>query len=131
MPALTTLSLTGAYRLSDAGLRTLASSAPALRSVNLSQCSFLTHSAIDILATSLASVLLELFINDCQNIDAMLVLPSLKKLEHLEVLSVAGLESVTDSFVKEFLIARGDGIKELILMDCWYAYLSLVLSKNF
>ncbi|PPD89982.1 hypothetical protein GOBAR_DD13080 [Gossypium barbadense] len=119
LPALTTLSLTGAYRLSDAGLSALVSSAPALRSVNLSQCSFLTHSAIDILATSLASVLLELFIDDCQSIDAMLVLPSLKKLEHLEVLSVAGLESVTDSFIKEFLIARGDGIKELILMDCW------------
>ncbi|MBA0568126.1 hypothetical protein Golob_005639 [Gossypium lobatum] len=119
LPALTTLSLTGAYRLSDAGLSALVSSAPTLRSVNLSQCSFLTHSAIDILATSLASVLLELFIDDCQSIDAMLVLPSLKKLEHLEVLSVAGLESVTDSFIKEFIIARGDGIKELILRDCW------------
>ncbi|KAK8706930.1 hypothetical protein V6N13_058002 [Hibiscus sabdariffa] len=118
LPALTTLSLTGAYRLSDAGLSVLVSSAPALRSVNLSQCSFLTHGAIEILASSLASVLLELFVDDCQSIDAMLMLPSLKRLEHLEVLSVAGLESVTDKFIKEFIFARGDGIKELNLSGC-------------
>ncbi|XP_022728951.1 uncharacterized protein LOC111284536 isoform X2 [Durio zibethinus] len=118
LPALSNLSLTGAFRLSDAGLSVLVSSAPVLRSVNLSQCSLLTHSAIDTLATSLASVLLELYINDCQSIDAMLILPALKKLEHLEVLSVAGLESVTDGFIKEFIIARGDGIKELILTGC-------------
>ncbi|XP_039051152.1 dynein regulatory complex subunit 6 isoform X1 [Hibiscus syriacus] len=118
LPALTTLSLTGAYRLSDAGLSVLVSSAPALRSVNLSQCSFLTHGAIEILASSLASVLLELFINDCQSIDAMLMLPSLKKLERLKVLSVAGLESVTDKFIKEIITARGDGMKELILSGC-------------
>ncbi|KAK8503164.1 hypothetical protein V6N12_067551 [Hibiscus sabdariffa] len=118
LPALTTLSLTGAYRLSDAGLSVLVSSAPALRSVNLSQCSFLTHGAIEILASSLASVLLELFVDDCQSIDAMLMLPSLEKLEHLEVLSVAGLESVTDKFIKEFISARGDGIKELNLSGC-------------
>ncbi|XWS26602.1 hypothetical protein CRYUN_Cryun26dG0044800 [Craigia yunnanensis] len=118
LPALTDLSLTGAYRLSDAGLSALVSSASTLRSVNLSQCSLLTHSAIDTLATSLASVLLELYINDCQSIDAMLILPALKKLENLEVLSVAGLESVTDGFIKEFVIAQGNGIKELILTGC-------------
>ncbi|XVF48902.1 hypothetical protein PTKIN_Ptkin03bG0225600 [Pterospermum kingtungense] len=118
LPALTSLSLTGAYRLSDAGLAVLVSSASALRSIDLSQCSLLTHSAIDSLAASLALVLSELFINDCQSIDAMLILPALKKLEHLEVLSVAGLESVTDGFIKEFIIARGDSIKELKLTGC-------------
>lgn len=124
LPALTSLSLTGAYRLSDDGLTALVSSASALRSIDLSQCSLLTHSAIDTLATSLASVLSELYINDCQNIDAILILPALKKLEHLEVLSVAGLESVTDGFIKEFIIARGDSIKELILMGCGYVCLT-------
>ncbi|XVF35126.1 hypothetical protein REPUB_Repub18cG0117900 [Reevesia pubescens] len=118
LPALTNLSLTGGYRLSDDGLSALVSSAPALRYVNLSQCSLVTHSSIDTLATSLASVLLELHINDCQSIDAMLILPALKKLEHLEVLSVAGLESVTDGFIKEFIIAQGNGIKELVLTGC-------------
>ncbi|XVE53999.1 hypothetical protein DITRI_Ditri03aG0047500 [Diplodiscus trichospermus] len=118
LPALTKLSLTGAFRLSDAGLSALVSSAPMLRSVNLSQCSFLTHGAIETLANSLASVLVELYINDCQSIDAMLILPALKKLEHLEVLSVAGLESVTDGFIKEFIVTRGNGIKELILTGC-------------
>ncbi|WRX33852.1 hypothetical protein QQP08_026339 [Theobroma cacao] len=118
LPALINLSLTGAFRLSDAGLNALVSSAPALRSINLSQSSLLTASAFDTLANSLASVLLELYINDCQSIDAKLILPALKKLEHLEVLSVAGLESVTDCFIKEFIIARGHGIKELILTGC-------------
>ncbi|XP_039017710.1 F-box protein SKP2B-like [Hibiscus syriacus] len=48
----------------------------------------------------------------------MLMLPSLKKLEHLEVFSVEGLESVTDKFIKEFIAASGDGIRELILSGC-------------
>ncbi|OMO91768.1 Leucine-rich repeat, cysteine-containing subtype [Corchorus olitorius] len=118
LPALTSMSLSGAYRLSDAGLNALISSAPALRSINLNECSLLTSCAIDSLAKSLGSVLRELYINDCQCIDAMLILPALKKLEHLEVLAVGGLESVTDGFIKEFIVERGYGIKELIFTGC-------------
>ncbi|KAI9191538.1 hypothetical protein LWI28_009766 [Acer negundo] len=118
LPSLTTLSLCGACRLSDDGLRALASSAPALRCLNLSQCSLLTSTSIDILADSLGSVLQELYINDCQRIDAMLILPALKKLNHLEVLSVAGIETVSDDFVGEFMSACGHNMKELVLSDC-------------
>ncbi|KAL5768526.1 hypothetical protein ACOSP7_015071 [Xanthoceras sorbifolium] len=118
LPALTTLSLCGACRLSDDGLRALASSAPALRCLNLSQCSLLTSTSIDILADSLGSVIQELYINDCQRIDAMLILPALKKLNHLEVLSVAGIETVSDDFVGEFISAGGHNMKELVLSDC-------------
>ncbi|KAJ7979250.1 F-box/LRR-repeat protein 13 [Quillaja saponaria] len=118
LPGLTTLSLTGACRLSDLGLSALVSSAPALRSINLSQCSLLTSVSINILADSLGSILRELYLDDCESIDAMLILPALKKLEHLEVLSVAGLQTVCDQFIREYITARGRSIKELVLTNC-------------
>ncbi|RDX98496.1 rhp7, partial [Mucuna pruriens] len=115
---LTTLSLSGACRLSDGGLRALVSSAPALRSINLSQCSLLTSASIYILAESLRSLLKELYLDDCQGIDAALIVPALIELEHLEVLSVAGIQTVCDEFVKNYIIARGQNMKELVLKDC-------------
>ncbi|XP_048435454.1 LOW QUALITY PROTEIN: uncharacterized protein LOC125475111 [Pyrus x bretschneideri] len=118
LPNLVTLSLSGACRLSDIGLGKVISSAPALRSLNLSQCSLLTYSSIGTVADSLGSVLKELYLNDCQGIDAMLMLPALKKLERLEVFSLAGFENVYDSFIREFITARGHSLKELVLTDC-------------
>ncbi|GFS43801.1 hypothetical protein Acr_00g0087060 [Actinidia rufa] len=118
LPALTTISLKGSYRLSDVGLSSLVASAPALRSVNLSQCSLLTSDGISTLADSLGSVLRELYIDDCQNIDALLILPALLKLEHLEVLSLAGIESVCDDFLGKFIAVRGHHIKDLVLTNC-------------
>ncbi|GAV72794.1 hypothetical protein CFOL_v3_16282, partial [Cephalotus follicularis] len=118
LPLLTTLSLAGACRLSNAGLSALVSSAPALRSINLSQCSLITHAGIDTLANSLGSVLRELYLNDCQSIDPMLILPALKKLDYLEVLSLVGIEMVCDDFVREFITACGHNMKELVLADC-------------
>ncbi|KAJ7955978.1 F-box/LRR-repeat protein 13 [Quillaja saponaria] len=117
-PGLTNLSLTGACRLSDLGLGALVSSSPVLRSINLSQCSLLTYASINILSDSLGSLLRELYLDDCQSIDAMLSLPALKKLEHLEIFSVAGLETVCDQFIREYIIACGHNIKELVLRDC-------------
>ncbi|XP_057965062.1 uncharacterized protein LOC131155722 [Malania oleifera] len=118
LPALTTISLKGACRLSDVGLSALLRAAPALKSINLSQCSLLSSSSIDALADSHGSVLRELYIDDCQSIDAMHILPALQKLEHLEVLSLAGLQSVCDDFIRSFIIMRGQNMKELILTDC-------------
>ncbi|KAK6944752.1 hypothetical protein RJ641_025854 [Dillenia turbinata] len=118
LPALTTISLRGACRLSDVGLNALVSAAPALRSVNLSQCSLLTSDGINALANSLGSILRELYLDDCYNIDVMLILPAMKKLEQLEVLSLAGIQSVTDCFLCEFINMRGCRMKELILNDC-------------
>lgn len=118
LPLLTTVSLKGACRLSDAGLKALVSSAPSLRSINLSQCSLLTSTSIGTLAVTLGSVLRELYIDDCQGIDAMLILPSLEKLEHLEVLSVAGIPTVCDDFIWEFVSVHGHTMKELVLTDC-------------
>ncbi|KAJ6407273.1 hypothetical protein OIU84_010722 [Salix udensis] len=87
LPRLTTLSIRGACRLSDAALSSLVSSAPALQSLNLSQCSLLTSA-------------------------------TLKKLEHLEVLSLSGIQTIDDNFLREFIISRGHNIKELVLTDC-------------
>ncbi|WCJ42790.1 hypothetical protein M5689_023577 [Euphorbia peplus] len=118
MPALITLSLSGACRLTDIGLSSLLSAAPALRSINLSQCSLLTSVGIGTLAESLGSHLLELYIDDCQSLDLKLILPALKKLEHLEVLSLAGIQAIYDGFVREFVSVRGHNMKELVLADC-------------
>ncbi|KAG5006276.1 hypothetical protein JHK82_024244 [Glycine max] len=100
------------------GLLALVSSAPALRSINLSQCSLLTSASIYILAESSKSLLKELHLDDCQGIDAALILPALIELEHLEVLSVAGIQIVCDEFVKNYIVARGQNMKELVLKDC-------------
>lgn len=118
LPALTIVSLKGACRLSDVGLQTLVSSAPMLSSINLSQCSLLTSASIETLAETLGPVLRELYIDDCQGIDAMLILPALQKLEYLEVLSVAGIQTVSDDFIWEIISLRGPTMKELVLTDC-------------
>ena len=93
-------------------------SAPALTSLNLSQCSLITHNSIEDLAKFLGSTLKELYLQDCQGLDAMLVLPALKKLEQLEVLSVSRIETVCHNFIKRFVGARGGNMKELILAGC-------------
>lgn len=118
LPALTTLSLKGACRLSDAGLKAIISAAPNLRSMNLSQCSLLTCDGISCLSNSLGSVLRELYLDNCEAIDPMLILPALLKLEHLEVLSVAGIQTVCDAFIKEFVTHRGQSLREIVLKGC-------------
>lgn len=119
LPSLTTISLRGACRLSDVGLSALLSSAPALKSINLGQCSLLTSNAINSIADSLGSILKELYLDDCEGIsNAMLILPALKKLESLEVLSLAGLQSVCDDFIMELIPVCGHNMKEIVLTDC-------------
>ncbi|XP_038878817.1 uncharacterized protein LOC120070955 [Benincasa hispida] len=118
LPALRSLSLTGACRLSDVGIAALVCSAPALQSLNLSQCSFLTFSSIDSIANSLGSTLRELYLDDCLKIDPVQMVPAMKKLQHLEVLSLAGIGDICDKFIQEFLTAGGHNLKELILTNC-------------
>ncbi|XP_060208591.1 uncharacterized protein LOC132635987 isoform X1 [Lycium barbarum] len=118
LPNLAILSLRGASRMSDRALEILVTSAPSLQSIDLGQCSLLSHTGIDIVANLLGSILKELYIDECQSIDAILILPALEKLEHLEVLSVGGIHSVCDQFVSELLAARGQNLKELDISDC-------------
>ena len=118
LSALTNISLKGACRLSDAGLKALVAAAPALRSINLGCCSLLTVDAIDNLADKLGPVLKELYIDECFDLDAKRILPALLKLKQLEVLSVSHNESVNNSFIIEFVAARGQNMKELVLANC-------------
>nr|XP_007154586.1 hypothetical protein PHAVU_003G131200g [Phaseolus vulgaris]ESW26580.1 hypothetical protein PHAVU_003G131200g [Phaseolus vulgaris] len=118
LPRLVSLSLSGACRLSDKGLHVLVSSAPSLRSINLSQCSLLSSVSVNILAHSLGSLLKELYLDDCLTIDAAQIVPALRKLEHLEVLSLAGIQTVSDEFIGDYITARGHNMKELVLKDC-------------
>ncbi|XXG41788.1 hypothetical protein AAC387_Pa01g2184 [Persea americana] len=118
LSSLTTVSLRGAYRLSDDGLHALVSSAPSLKSINLGACSLLTSTGINILAENLASVLKELYIDDCQNVDALSILPALMKLKHLEILSVADIRNVCDKFVCALIPLCGPNMKELVFSNC-------------
>ncbi|KAJ6406590.1 hypothetical protein OIU84_010160 [Salix udensis] len=118
LPSLATISLKGAHRLTDIGLTQLAVSAPALQSINLSQCSLLTSQGISDFVSCFESTLRELYIDDCQNIDATIILPALKKLKCLEVLSVAGIETVCDNFVIGLVKACGINMKELGFANC-------------
>ncbi|RVW52233.1 hypothetical protein CK203_077313 [Vitis vinifera] len=119
LPALSTMSLRGACRLLNEGIGVLVTSARRLQSLNLGQCSLLTHFSINVVAEVLGHTLKELFIDDCQNINAMLILPALKRLECLEVLSVAGIQTVCDDFISEIVTALGSNMKELVLANCF------------
>lgn len=117
-PNLGVLSLKGACRLSDDGLKAFVKSTPELESINLSHCSLLTNVGIYFLANSLGSKLRVLYIDECPKIDAMLVLPALRKFAYLEVLSVAGIHTVSDQFVDAVVNTCGQTLKELDLANC-------------
>ncbi|MQL78047.1 hypothetical protein Taro_010475 [Colocasia esculenta] len=117
LPSLTTVSLRGAYRLSDDGLDSLASAAPLLSSIDLGECSLITSTGITSLVEKLNPVLRELYLDDC-HIDAMFILPALMNLKKLKVLSVAGIESVTNQFVHHLVSVHGASLKELVFTGC-------------
>ncbi|XP_062196759.1 uncharacterized protein LOC133899728 [Phragmites australis] len=118
MPLLRKISLNGNYRLSDKGLDTIITAAPSLSSLNLCECSLLTSTGIEILANKLHSVLRELYIDDCLNVEAMMILPALQKIKHLEVLSMSGVQSVCDKFVNELIPVHGSNMRELAFAGC-------------
>ncbi|KAI3836070.1 hypothetical protein MKW98_016374 [Papaver atlanticum] len=118
LPALSSISLRGACRLTDGGIKSLVASAPSLCSVNLAACPLLSSTSIMYMADALGSVLKELYLDDCQNIDMMLSLPAIQKLEFLEVLSLADIETVSDDFVSNFVTVCGRNLKELDFSGC-------------
>lgn len=118
LPSLTKLSLKGAYSLSDKGLAAIVSSAPLLNSLNLSQCCLLTSEGILNVIDKQALLLKELYIDECQKVSAMSILPSLKKVKCLVVLSMGGIPSVSNEFVHELIPVCGSTIWELNFADC-------------
>ncbi|XP_057799897.1 uncharacterized protein LOC131015510 [Salvia miltiorrhiza] len=115
---LTIMSVRGACRLSDDGLRNLVESAPLLRSINLGQCTLLTSDAVNCIANILGSELRELYIDECHKIDVMHIVPAFKKFRYLEVLSVAEIHTVSDQFVNGLVTACGQSLKELDFANC-------------
>lgn len=118
LPLLVSVSLKYAYRLTNDGLAALVIAAPSLTSINLSGCSFLTSDGISALADTQGSVLKEIYLDGCVGIDAMLILPAMKKLKCLEVLSVADVPNVTDKFVCELVSVHGARMKTLNFARC-------------
>ncbi|KAK9081497.1 hypothetical protein Syun_030821 [Stephania yunnanensis] len=118
MPSLVSISLRGALHLSDDGLASLISSAPRLESINLGQCYLLTTSGISNMLVSLGSSVKELYLDDCHDIEAMLILPDLMELQNLEVLSLKSINTVCDYFVDGLVSSCGQTIKELFLANC-------------
>ncbi|CAM8975739.1 unnamed protein product [Rhodiola kirilowii] len=116
--SLETLSLKGAAGLTEEGLASLTLLAPSLKSINLSEFSLITAQAIYTIAKTYGSSLKELYLDECPMIDAMLMLPSLMDLKSLEVLSVAGVPTVTDEFVVQIAEVCGSHMKEWRLADC-------------
>ncbi|PIA42932.1 hypothetical protein AQUCO_02000405v1 [Aquilegia coerulea] len=118
LPSLVALSLKGACRVTDAGLSLLVASAPSLRSINLGECSFLSSASISTIADNLGLILRELYLDACTGIDVMLILPALKKLKCLEILSVAHMPTVCDDFVGQLVTECCADMKELCLANC-------------
>lgn len=115
---LTILSLRGACRLSDNGLRDLVMSAPLLRSINMGQCTLLTSDSVNYIADILGSNLRELYIDECLKIDGKQILQAFKKFRYLEVLSVAELQTIDDHFVKGLVNSCCQSLKELDFANC-------------
>ncbi|CAI5476301.1 unnamed protein product, partial [Closterium sp. Yama58-4] len=118
LPALRSLSLQGAYRLSDAALPPLALAAPSLAHLSLLHCPLLSSPAVSTLLSSLASSLKTLRLDGCSQLNARALLPGLKALTGLTCLSLAGVPSVTDAVLADLLPAVGGHLKELSLAHC-------------
>ncbi|KAG7551439.1 Leucine-rich repeat cysteine-containing subtype [Arabidopsis thaliana x Arabidopsis arenosa] len=118
-PSLTTLSLQGAFCLTDNALLLISNSSPLLQFINLTECSLLTYRALKILADKFGSSLRGLSIGGCQGIKWYKGFSSsLYKFEKLNYLSVAGLDSVNDGVVRTFFTFRSSNLTDLSLANC-------------
>ncbi|CAI7879844.1 unnamed protein product [Closterium sp. NIES-54] len=118
LPALRSLSLQGAYRLSDASLPLLALSAPSLAHLSLLHCPLLSSPAVSTLLSSLSSSLKTLRLDGCTQLNAHALLPGLGALTGLTCLSLSGVPSVTDTMLADLLPAVGGHLRELSLAHC-------------
>lgn len=118
LPQLNILSLRGSAYLEDQGLKLILGSCQKLESINLSICPQLTSEGVAMLTGPCRSTLKELYLDECSKLTGKDILSSLKNLECLEVLSIAGIGSVDDDFIMDYTVARGLNLKGLSLRDC-------------
>ncbi|CAH8251761.1 unnamed protein product [Arabidopsis lyrata] len=116
-PVLSSLSLRGAFRLTDNALDSISKAAPSLELIDLSECSMLTSFAMVILVNNFGATLRGLDIEGCQ-IDLSQVSEVVKNFKSLEYFSIAGVEGVDDGFVVKFLEVCGSKLTGLSLARC-------------
>ncbi|XP_019084223.1 PREDICTED: uncharacterized protein LOC109125892, partial [Camelina sativa] len=119
-PSLTTLSLQGAFSLTDYALLTfIASCSPLLQFINLSHCSLLTSRALKTLADIFRTTLKGLSIGGCQGMKRCKEFTnSLYKFQKLNYLSVAGLDCVNDGVLRAFFMFSCSNLTDLSLANC-------------
>jgi len=96
LSALTCLRLSGAYRLSDAGLVSLLSLAPVLQELAMAQCSRLEGPAIERLP-ELTPKLKVLNLAQCRGVSAATLTTAIASLPLLEELTVDGIMEIDDA----------------------------------
>ncbi|PWZ58145.1 hypothetical protein Zm00014a_032174 [Zea mays] len=113
------------YEAREAKLRARELNSSKLNKSEVGECSWLseddfekTFGKCSIESLQLHSVLRELYIADCTNVDAMAILPALQKINHLEVLAMFGIQSLCDKFVKGLIHVHGSSLKELAFAGC-------------
>ena len=67
---------------------------------------------------NLAPVIKELRMESCQQVEALKIMLALKKMQKMEVLSVAGIVGFTYEFASELLAYLGCELKEISLFGC-------------
>lgn len=115
---LKSISLTGAYRLSDGGLEALLQASPQLVHLDLSTCSFLTNASIKAIACCVGGTLESLVLDGCTNLNAAAFVHDLVRLQKLQKISLAEVSGVTDEVVTEICVQLGLHLREIVLARC-------------
>ncbi|MCO5554982.1 hypothetical protein L7F22_008521 [Adiantum nelumboides] len=116
---LKSISLRGAYRLSDQGLEALLQASPQLVHLDLSNCSFLTNAFMGAVARCVSQTIESLVLDGCSNLNATVLVHEIVQLAKLQKLSLAEVGGVTDEVVTEICVQLGSSLKELALAGCY------------
>ncbi|KAI5067561.1 hypothetical protein GOP47_0018089 [Adiantum capillus-veneris] len=115
---LKSISLRGAYRLSDQGLEALLQASPQLVHLDLSNCSFLTNASMEAVVRCVGQTIESLVLDGCPNLNAMVLVHNIVRLAKLRKLSLAEVGGVTDEVVSELCVQLGLNLKQLVLARC-------------
>eukprot|EP00249_Psilotum_nudum_P017534 c26376_g2_i1 orf=2-2341(+) len=118
LPSLYTVSLRGAYRLTDNGLADFVRATPVLTSLDLTDCSYLSELGIQIVADCLGSNLNKLCLDGCKQLNVSKMLLVLLNMRQLQSLSLANVAGMCDELVSELAVHLGLTLQELSLAHC-------------
>lgn len=118
LPMLNSLSVSGAYRLTDKGLEALLRAAPLVTCLDLSNCSFLSEAGIRAVADCSGSTLKTLVLDGCKQLDGAKILSALVRMPQLQKLSLSAVGGINDEVVSELAVQLGPHLQELSLAQC-------------